>query len=243
LKAATYDQNAVMQAALLRRLATLLSGIAPKSGMWVDLGCGTGLFGREGTFTPQRIIGLDIAFHPLTIMRKAPRSAAVLGDIEAAPFRPDSFDGAVVASVLQWVEEPFETLRKISSLLKRGGLLAFSVFTGDSFFELFETLAAFSIRPPVRCPPPDQLTKAISEAGLTLIHGEAVRKTFHYPSARAALKSLSAVGAAARQGRWLTRGELERLCGEYERNYRSAKGIPLTYASMVGVCRKGNTDE
>ena len=186
------------------------------------------------------MIGLDIAFEPLAVMRSAAGRPypAVQADIEALPFKPGMFEGIVIASVLQWLCDPIEVLRGISGILKPEGYLAFSAFIDGSFFELFETLAGFAMQPPVHCPPPERLTEVFSNSGFVFHQQSIVRQTLFFVDARAALKSLSGMGAAAREGRRLTRRELDRLCNDYERRFRSPNGVPLTYCAMIGLCRK-----
>ena len=240
LKASTYETHAVMQAHLISLLLPLISSCATNEGLWADLGCGTGLLERVDGAPAARRFGLDLAFEPLLFMRRAARHAvpAVQADIEALPFKPGALEGVTIASVLQWLSDPVGALRRISAILIPDGRLVFSAFVSGSFFELFETLAAFGLQAPVVCPTPERLTEDLSSAGFAVTRSDIVQQTIFFPDARTALKSLSGMGAAAREGKRMTRRELERFCADYERRFRSSRGAALTYRAMIGICRK-----
>jgi ubiquinone/menaquinone biosynthesis C-methylase UbiE len=240
LKAKTYESHAVMQTEIISRLLPKIIAYSTKRGLWADLGCGTGILERSLGASPIRIMALDLAFEPLVVMRRAAQFAipAVQADIQAIPFKPGVFEGAIIASVLQWLSDPLEALRQISRLLIIERYLIFGAFTKGSFFELFETLAGFGMQPPVNCPASEHLTKEYLTAGFNLVEHEIIERTLFFKDARTILKSISGMGATAREGPLLTRHNLERFCSGYEHRFRTSRGVPLTYRAMIGVCRK-----
>jgi hypothetical protein len=150
------------------------------------------------------------------------------------------FDGALIASTLQWLANPSYTLQKISAILKHGGFLGFSVFIQGSFSELFSIQSSFGITAPVRCPDPDDFIKIVRETGFGCIDCSIVQKVVYSSDTASLLKNISLMGGTVSAGRMLTKNTLAYFCELYERNFHdSVKGVPLTYRAIVGVCRKG----
>ena len=97
---------------------------------WLDLGCGH-QFMPEWAWKPDvdvladlpRLVGIDgdsaaLKQHPLL-------SARVLGNIEAVPFAPESFDLVTANLVMEHVADPENVLREISRILAPGGAFLF----------------------------------------------------------------------------------------------------------------------
>jgi malonyl-ACP O-methyltransferase BioC len=241
LKASTYDANAPFQARLLRLLLPSIESVATKDGRWIDLGCGTGLLkaldrdGIIGCYT-----GLDIAFNPLTVLQKKPisRVSLIQGDIDHLPMKPGSFEGAVAASSLQWLDDLAAVLSEIASVLSENGHLAFSMFIDGAFAELFKTRSKFGLPQSIFCPGPDRLKELVTRAGFDFVNSETIEEKHFFPDALAVLRSISRMGGSATNGRKLTRRELEEFCRYYTDTFDNQNGVPLTYRAMVGLCKK-----
>jgi malonyl-CoA O-methyltransferase len=243
LKARRYDCHAAIQTALIKRLVKKYSPRICTGTIWADLGCGTGIFGKEcgsAGLAPD-IVGLDIALEPLLVMEKTRKQImAVQADIEAPPFKEESFDGAIIASVLQWLADPQTVLRRTAPILKPGGYLLFAGFVRGSFAELFATRASFGLPVSANCPEPRTLLRQITSAGFALPDQEILQDTLYFPSASALLKSISTFGGTAAAGQRLGRQELAAFCRSYEQQHKAASGIPLTWRAMISACKKGN---
>jgi ubiquinone/menaquinone biosynthesis C-methylase UbiE len=243
-KAATYDGHAMMQAELITVLVAKLARLGLTKGRFVDCGCGTGILAQEcrKTGISGSITGVDIAFTPLVINKKrnSAFTSSVQADIDELPFKPAVFDGALIASTLQWLANPSYTLQQISVILKQGGFLGFSVFIQGSFSELFSTQSSFGITVPVHCPCPDDFIKMARGTGFDCIDSSIVQKVTYSADAVSLFKNISLMGGAVSSGKLLTRKTLADFCETYERNFHDRdRGVPLTYRAMVGVCRKG----
>jgi len=242
-KAATYDGHAEVQGELTALLAAKLAVSGLSGGRWVDLGCGTGMFYdacKKSRFS-SRIIGVDISFEPLVVYNNKCTgfSSTIQADIDHLPFKNATFDGAVTASTLQWLDNVPEALINIAAILKNGGLLAFSVFIQGSFRELFSIQQRFGIPAPVRCPETAEFVRALEDAGFVDVDYETTEKTVHAPTAAIVLKSLSAIGGTATAAvRLLDRKEIAEFCRAYETAFRAGGAVPLTYHAIVGMCRK-----
>ncbi len=97
---------------------------------WLDVGCGRGIFPRwmrrhDRSVVPDGslLVGIDMDFSSLvdntTVMYR------VVGDMEHAPFRSESFDLITANMVMEHVEDPRAALGHVHRLLKPGGLLIF----------------------------------------------------------------------------------------------------------------------
>lgn len=99
-------------------------------GLWLDAGCGRGLFPnwmraqepdvlRKG----QRIIGLDADLPSLLDNRAI--TERVAGALDYAPFRAASFDMITSNMVIEHLDKPAVTLSEIGRILKPGGVFVF----------------------------------------------------------------------------------------------------------------------
>lgn len=243
-KAAIYDRLAEIQSYLITLLAGRLAPLCMTGGRWIDLGCGTGLFAAAAGIKgfSGRIIGVDIAPGPLAVYkaRRPGNPLLVQADLDSLPFISESFDVAVTASTLQWIENVPQALRNIYAILKKDGILAFSVFIRGSFLELFSIQQRYGIPAPVRCFDPGLFAASLEQAGFRDLQYEQAEKTTYAASAAAVLKNLSAIGGTATAAPLLlNRTKLAEFCSAYEARFGGIRGVPFTCRAMVGQCRKG----
>jgi malonyl-CoA O-methyltransferase len=239
-KAETYKRHAVFQSHLVELLVSRLVH-RERQGIWIDAGCGAGSLAelcREAGATAA-VIGLDIALEPLIMQRRSGNAPLVQADIDDLPLRPASVDGFITTSTLQWLADPLQALHSIADVVKPGGFLAWSVFIGDSFNELFSMREYFGLSNNFRAMEPSGFLAGLEQAGFTPAEHETVRMVVHAPDASTHLKNLGAIGGTAVAGRRLLRKELAAFCTEYERRFRTEEGVPLTYYALFGVAAKG----
>ncbi len=210
----------------------------------LDVGCGIGLLADRcrAVGIKSRILGMDMAAATLATDRKRRIQLLnrVAADMERMPFKPQSFNGAIVASVFQWLDNPLIALKEIEGILKPEGFLVFSVFVEGAFVELFATRAAFGLPASVRCPDPAAFENLLHAAGFERITYESITRTVYAADATTHLKGINAIGGTAAAGKTLTRKNIEDFCQTYEERFRTNEGVPLTYCALVGVCRRGN---
>lgn len=140
--ASVYDQSAILQQEINRRLTERLDLIRLAPKRVLDLGCGTG-FGIEELmrrYPKAQSIGVDFAD---AMLRKAAkkgrwwrRPALVSADMQSLPFADNSFDLAYSNLALHWCTSPDLLFAEIQRVLKPEGLFLFSSFGPDTLKEL-----------------------------------------------------------------------------------------------------------
>ncbi len=237
-KADRYDENASLQERIGRRLAALIEREGGLPQPCADLGCGTGRLHVTGG-APGRVVGIDLSMEMLGRFRRAVAGGMpVRADVEVLPLGTACLGAAILGLVLQWTEEPRRAVREAARCLRAGGVLAFSALLGGTLRDLYDLAREKGRAIPVALPEREELCAMLSGEGLDLFAAEPGEEVQHFPGAREALRSLSAVGAAATGARPMTRPEVADFCGEYERRTRQPQGVPLSWAFMVGLARK-----
>ncbi len=217
------------------------SGLFKSNHRWCDIGSGPGTLLQFTTNFPAdlRIICLDLAFAPLRLASLHKSSLPVNGDLETLPFRKSSFDGVVISSMLQWVADPAAALGNAAKVLKKNGIVVFSLFTEGSFRELYSLRASRGLSVPAWFPKANEFLVLLKDAGLEIENPvEEFSLSVYHENGFKALKSLSAIGGTAVQGPLLKRKELLKLCRDYDDQYSSEKGTPVTYCWITGTAKR-----
>jgi malonyl-CoA O-methyltransferase len=143
-----YEQHAVLHQEVQRRLLERLDWIRLQPRRVIDLGCGPGgaLRPLARRYRGARVMGLDLA--PAMAARARGqgrwlrRPWAVCGDMEHLPLADRSFDLAISAAALQWVNDLDRAFAEVRRVLAPGGLWLFATFGPDTLRELRAAFAA-----------------------------------------------------------------------------------------------------
>jgi len=182
--------------AFKRRVPILLGYLELKDGDRIlDCGCGMGFYLKAlSVLGEYELFGLDSDRKPLDFARKELGGAAALvrGDILALPYADESFDKAIMAEVLEHLEDDGQGAREVWRVLRPGGVLALSVPHRDYPFcwdPINRTLEALFGRP-IRTGPlagiwanhyrlyrPAEVAGVLERAGFAV---EEVREHTHY---------------------------------------------------------------
>ena len=107
----------------LQARAKELAGLMPAGGTILDVGCGTGsLFHEMKRLGPYRMLGVE---YRADAAEQARQHGTFIwtGELEDAELPDHSVDLCVMEHVIEHVRNPVDTLRKIRSKLKPGGVL------------------------------------------------------------------------------------------------------------------------
>jgi 2-polyprenyl-6-hydroxyphenyl methylase/3-demethylubiquinone-9 3-methyltransferase len=109
--------------------------LAPETGDWLDVGCGSGYFSRLLARHGLTVVGYDGSEAMVDEARSAARDADLSDSIEfhlvptveSIPQPDASVDGCLCLNVLEYLSRPFDCLDEMVRVLKPGGLLVLSV--------------------------------------------------------------------------------------------------------------------
>jgi len=105
------------------RLLNLIDFPATENSLIVDIGCSSGTLTRVLSLKAPTV-GLDLNKDTLVWLKKHARHIDfICADLTHLPFRNDSVDIAVMASVLEHVVDLEEAARQIRSVIKKDGML------------------------------------------------------------------------------------------------------------------------
>ena len=140
--AKSYDNAAILQEEVQKRLLQRLDYIRHQPETVIDVGCGTGLGIRhlQKTYRGARVVGIDLAhemlMHSRTHQRWLSRERLVTADMEQMPIVDRAFDMVYSSLALQWCNDLPGTLREFARISRPGALLLFSSFGPATLTEL-----------------------------------------------------------------------------------------------------------
>jgi SAM-dependent methyltransferase len=102
------------------------------SGTLLDVGCGAGYFVREAEDRGFSAQGIEFSREAVDFGRRQVGARITEGDFLETHLPDDSFDIVTLWHVLEHIPRPIETLKKIRTLLKPGGILIIAVPNLDS---------------------------------------------------------------------------------------------------------------
>lgn len=243
--AAGYDESAVLQHEIGRRMLERLGfmRIAPRR--ILDLGCGTGQTseGLLGQYPKAELVALDFAEGMLSRARRRGRwlrrPRCLCADLDALPLADGTIDLIFANAAIQWSVDPPSAFADMVRVLRPGGLLIFSSFGPDTLQELRAAWAEVDDEAHVHgFVDMHDYGDMLVNAGLADPVMDVERMTLTYRSPMAAMREIKAIGAgnaSPRRPRGLTgRERFDRLCEAYE-GFRDTNGrLPVSYEVIHG---------
>lgn len=251
--AATYDEAAVLQREVGRRMLERLDYIKYRPRVILDAGCGTGAGGRELLlrYRSASVLALDIALSMLQRARgdrrwwqrlapfgARPPLACVCGDIESLPLKSGSVGMIWSNLALQWSNSLGVVFDEMHRVLAPGGLVMFSTFGPDTLKELRAAYANLDGHTHVnRFVDMHDIGDLLVHKGFATPVMDMEYVTFTYASATDLMRDLKAIGAhnvTLGRRRGLTgRAALEAVSRHYEKSRRDGR-LPATFEVVYG---------
>ncbi len=164
-------------------IALIKSGVDPQSRIWADLGAGTGMFtlALRELLPEGKVYAVDKNPHVLwRIAGGSPVEVVVEEADFTRPMELPPLDGIVMANALHYVAEPADTLGRITSLLKPGGVFLLVEYETEQprppwipyplpFQRFVEAAAAAGL------PEPEELERVPSAYGHRYIYSARIR--------------------------------------------------------------------
>ncbi len=127
----------------LSYMTAMLTNFTP-GGRVMDIGCGTGEMLQVLQKHQFQAFGLDYSLKMLQAVSKSisdQRVPLINGEIEALPFKDETFDGLICAGVIEYLNEDQQALSEIARILKRGGFAIITLSNRLSPARIFEPVA------------------------------------------------------------------------------------------------------
>lgn len=246
--AETYDDHAILQAEVARRLIERFDFISLQPETMLDIGAGTGhlSLALAARFASANLVAMDLSERMCRQLQKkldkdAVGSDCVLplcGDAENLPFRDHSFDLVMSNLSLQWSNEPDKVFAEVRRVLKPGGLFMFTTFGPDTLHELrwcwsqideYNHVNAFFDM--------HDLGDALMRHGFAEPVMDVEQMTLTYTDTMSLMKDLKNIGASnatrGRSGKLTSRKTFQQLADLYER-FRQDKVLPASYEVIHG---------
>lgn len=230
----TYDRHAQLQRSMAERLAALIPNPFPQK--ILEIGCGTGVFTRHLLArSPSTLILNDIA--PLMIehlkdhLEVPPNSKFLEGNAERIQIPKVKLIAG--NAVVQWFQNPSNTLQRFHASLEKEGYLAFSTF-GPKTLEEFRSTAQF--QGPTHLLSQKRWKTLLTQAGFELQTFQTETRQIFFQNTQSLIKNLQQIGAAPL--RILKPGELRQLIRDYDREYSSPQGVYTHWELFYFFARK-----
>jgi malonyl-CoA O-methyltransferase len=217
-KSVYYEENAKIQQEIADETIKFAANniLQIETGLWLDLGSGTGLVKKKlsENFKRINVVSLDISPFSLESCENC-----VCGDFDALPFANGSFNKIISCSALQWSKNIERVLRNSFDALKIKGILIIAVFGGETLENLQILQKRFGIKPPVSFCSKKELEEIIQRIGFKIIAKDENFFSQKFENAYAALKNISKIGAASHDGKILSPKILKDFVSQYEKSF------------------------
>lgn len=240
----------VYETAGLERMPVEVS-LSANAGKVLDVGCGTGHLAAElKKVSPgSEVYATDMAMPMLLKAREKDRDLVVTAsDFESLSFARSTFGLVASSLTYQWAHNLAAAFSEAARVLSPGGLFVFTTLGPSTLNELrasYREACGSSLSPALmEFKGMDEISGALSGAGLNLISLESLPVFKRYTDLKALLRTLKGIGASppASSRKGLSTGALIKEAGRvYSKRFPApgAESIMATYEVIFAAARKG----
>lgn len=231
----SYDQAALIQAEMAERLVAAIRDLGRPFRRVFEIGSGTGLLTKPAyqALKPEFYLASDLVLRCAQYLNGHPRLYFVAGDGEAPSWVKGKFDLIISNATFQWFLDPEKALKRLSRLLETKGVLAFTTFGPMTMQEVLSAAGGRS----THLLGPEKI-KEIGQKLYKPLLEEVWPSFLYFQSPKEVLRHIRATGAMG----FLPASWSLKALREWQRRYkefRSPKGLRLTYQPMLFVWERG----
>ncbi len=221
----TYNDNAVVQKILAKKLVDLLP--EKKFASILEIGCGSGILTKiiNSKYKPKKYFLNDIVQDCENFIDEIlSEKTFICGDIDEICIN-ETFDLIISNAALQWSENLKNTLEKLSNMLNKGGILAFSIFAKDNFPEIKDVLnTSLDYQDP----------QIFSELKVFYLNPEVL----WFDNPKDVLKHLKLTGVNALKQEIWSKSKLKNFENIYKSKFEKNGKVSLTYKPICAIFEK-----
>ena len=237
-----YRRYAIIQGSMASKLAGMICGGSdrPSFEKILEIGSGSGAFTEAllARCQARHYVANDLVQQSSDLVRETALRHGVrdfsfiAGDIERYPVLPDQLDLAVSNATVQWLSDMPLFFRKMSEVVKPGGLLAFSTFGRRNMLEINSleqhALNYYSLAE----------LQDMAEPWFAVVQlREEVRK-LDFRSPEEVLRHISRTGVNGLVRETWTKTRHRRFVERYRLSFSSGSGVHLTYHPLFCIFRR-----
>lgn len=181
-----------------------LAALEPLEGLQlIDVGCGSGLALTIAAERGAIVSGLDASEGLLDVAQdRLPDADLRVGEIEALPYEPETFDRVSSFNVIQYAGDPKVAVGELARVCRPGGKVALGLWGEPAKCEteaLFARLRSLAPSPPGTVAPlavsePGVVESLLEDAGLSVTGGGAIPLPFRFADLEEAWIAHSSAG-------------------------------------------------
>lgn len=227
-----YPQNAVVQKIMAHNLVEKIIALAPKPTSILEVGAGAGILSEQLAkhIYFEKFYANDLTEKSEKFVKKyIPTSKFFAGDFRRINFGA-KFDLIASNAVFQWFDNPEKILNKCYTMLNSNGILAFTTFNRENFYEL-KNLTGLTLDYNNM----EEWISLLEKQNFKVLYKNSFEHVLNFVNPLEILTHLKNTGVNSLAEKPLSVTEVKKLCDNYRQTYPE---LTLTYKPIVFIAQK-----
>jgi malonyl-ACP O-methyltransferase BioC len=230
-----YDSSATVQKTMATKLVKEIVNLNQSFNKVFELGCGTGILTKE---IAENIKFSEFFCNDLTkeayefIKPFCKEENFYPFDAELTDKYQKNLDLIISGAVFQWFEDLPKYLRNVSEKLCRNGIIAFSTFGREQFFEISQITGNC-----LKYFDKDELIQSVSKE-YDLISFSQWKQTLEFNSVKEIMKHIKETGVSGIGSKTVKKMPLTEFRKKYREKFLKDGKLPLTYNPQIWILRR-----